>query len=162
MEFQRVTKTEILNRCFFRRFLLLERDTRLNDQLDKPKLHLYAFQHLKVYWSGKLTFAVWELAPNDHLKHFVFISLPSMDINVKYCTWEEIQNSTHSFRYHLWTLMLNMSFEKTWEEIQNSTHWFIYLVLQILFSSYLLRYSRMRTISMQKWQLIQKQSSLFF
>ena len=134
MEFQRVTKTEILNRCVLRRFLLLERDTRLNDQLDKPKVRLYAFQHLKAYWSGKLTFVVWELAPNDNLKHFVFILLRSMDINVKYIIWE----------------------------IQNSTELFIYLVLQILFSSYLLRYSRMRTISMQKWQLIQKQSSLFF
>ena len=79
-----MTKTKNLNHRYFWRLLIRERDTCLNDQLDKPRLRLYALQHQKVYWSDKLTFAVWELAPTDHLKHFVFISLLSLDINVKY------------------------------------------------------------------------------
>ena len=83
MGFRRVTKTEILNHCFLQKLLFRENDIRLNDQLDKLKLRLYALQHEKVYWSDKLNFAVWELAPNDYLKYF-FTSLRSLDIKVKY------------------------------------------------------------------------------
>ena len=94
MGFQRVTKKEILNHCFLRRLLIHERDNRQNDQLDKLRLRLYAFQHQKVYWSDKLTFALWELAPNDHLKHIVFISLLSLNI----CRYRgKTQNGTDKF-----------------------------------------------------------------
>ena len=86
MEFRRVTKTEILNQCYLRRLLFRDRDTRLNDQLDKPKLRLHAFQHQRVYWGDKLTFAFWELAPNDHLKHSVALNFTlHMKFLIKYC-----------------------------------------------------------------------------
>ena len=110
MGFQRVTKTEILNHCILRKLLIHERDTRLNDQLDKPRLRLHAFQHQKVYWSDRLTFAVWGLAPNDHLKQFVFISLRSLDINVTYVIWKNFHKERNTEWYRLIHFTLSCRF----------------------------------------------------
>ena len=86
MGFRWVTKTEILNQCYLRRLLFRARDTRLNDQLDKPKLRLHAFQYQRVYWGDKLTFAFWELAPNDHLKNSVTLNFTlHIRFLIKYC-----------------------------------------------------------------------------